>query len=399
MKENTFNFAFAAFGILVLVVVYFGVRFVSEYLATQQEVESTEYEFVLKADPKDVIFSEAYKNERGENNIKYAYLSDTVPPEEGEDIGRRTPDSKTFVLEQFTNEQGQPMEKLKTVFTAGPQFYKDESGWRQIEYATTTQEQFSKSGAIKHIEQREFVERVINTMFGIKPVFAVTSTFYPDPDAETSSVDGRISATTVGQASDTDACNSLVSNTSGSVVSATTPATLTVSINYITRTASYAGSLARIFLLFDTASLPDTASISSATLSVYVTAVNNGDNNGNDTVNVVTTTPASNTDLVSADYDNIGSVSQAPDKDLSTISTSAYNNFSLNATGIGNIAKTGVTKFGLRPGDDIAGTCVLADTDNSVTMSMAEETGTSQDPKLEVVYTTASFSFGQWFPF
>ena len=397
-KDTTFSFILFAYGALLIVVAYFGIRFVADYLESKQSNSRSEFEFILKANPEDVIFSQAYKNEKGQNNIKYAYLTDEVQTVEGEDINRRTPDSQTFVLEQFTDENGRPMEKLKTVFTAGPQFYRDEDGWRQIEYATTTQEQFSKSGAVPYVKKREFVERVIQTVFGIKPVFAITSTFYPDPNTETSSVDGQITATSNGQPDSQTAWDNVRGATTGTASDDTSGFVVSTQGLYIVRADTYSATIRRGFLLFDTSSLGAGATISSATLSVYATIIVNTSNFGNDTLCVITTTPDSNTGLVGTDYDNVGSTLQATAIDITTITTGVYTNFTLNSTGLANVSKTSVTKFGLRIGEDINNSPPI-DSSNQVTMSAAETTGTSEDPKLEVVYTVGSFSMGQWFPF
>lgn len=399
-KDTTFSLILFAYGALLIVVAYFGIRFVAEYFENKQSNATSEFEFALKAKPEDVIFSQAYKDEQGRNNIKYAYLGSEVLTVEGEDIARRTPDSRTFVLEQFADEGGRPMEKLKTIFTTSPQYYKDDTGWRQIEYATTTQETFSQSGAVKYVGKRELTERIVRGFFGIETVFAVTSTFYPDPDAEISSVDGHISDTITGQPDETSAWDTVQTNPNGTaVVDSLTTLSVRTSTNYIFRADTWGATLIRAFFLFDTSSLSSAAVISSATLSVYVTGITNGYNFGNDTLCVITTTPASNTGLVGADYDQIGTILQASAVDISGIATSAYTNFSLNSTGLSNISKTGVTKFGIRMGEDLNNTSP-SDANNLVIMSAAENTGTSQDPKLEVTYTTPSnFSMGQWFPF
>src|SRR3989344_239138 len=133
----------------------------------------------------------------------------------------------------------------------------------------------------------------------------------------------------------------------------------------------------------------DVAAISSATLSVYVLNTDDGDNDGIDYGTVVTVTPASNTAIVAGDYDQVGSTEQVDSgqrKDITSISTSAYLDFTLNATGQGNVSKTGVSKFGLREGHDITNTAYDGNTNNSnrINFSAADETGTTQDPKLTV---------------
>lgn len=148
----------------------------------------------------------------------------------------------------------------------------------------------------------------------------------------------------------------------------------------------------RVALSFDTSGLPDNATISSAYLGVYVVSGgrDNNDDDGNDFIRVVQTTTASATNLVGEDYDQIGSVDNptagATDKDVSTTSTGTYNNFALNAAGIGWINKTGWTKLGLREDHDAVD--VAPDGQNRITFYSSSQTGTSQDPKLEITYTT-----------
>ena len=71
---------------------------------------------------------------------------------------------------------------------------------------------------------------------------------------------------------------------------------------------------------------------------------------------LVSSAPASNTAIVIADYAiaNWGSVRFATDILLTTFSaTSAYHDFALNSSGIANISKTGISKFGIRASSDI----------------------------------------------
>ena len=73
-------------------------------------------------------------------------------------------------------------------------------------------------------------------------------------------------------------------------------------------------------------------------------------------------------------------------------STSAYNDFTLNATGISNVSKTGVSKFGLRnPEYDVANSAP-ANPGGAVQNTLvchydADRTGTTNDPKLTVVHS------------
>ena len=364
-----------------------------------QHKNEVPFQLQLKAPPEEIIQSKAYKSAKGRNEIKYAYLADEVATIPNEDVTRRTQNSQTVVLDTFKGQDGTLREKLRTTFTASPQFYKDKETWRQIEYATTTQEVFSMSGAIPHIERREFSEKVLSALFGIRPVFATVSTYYPNPDVETTSVDGYINSQSTGNIDSSTAWNnaragsSLIATDNGTIDEVRT------SIVLVPRTGNYNGTVFRTFLLFDTSTLTTAATISSATLSLYVLTVTNINPGSGDALSVITTTPASNTAIVTGDWGNVGTTLQATGVSLSTLTTNTYNAITLNSTGLGNISKTSITKFGLRTAEDISNTLPVDGSQNDVTYSSADNTGTTQDPKLDVTYTTGSFSVGQWFPF
>jgi hypothetical protein len=375
----------------------------ASYNWLEEKFVSSRYQAPLRlemsAEAKDIIHSEPYTNQNGERMVKYAYLKDEVPPLENEDLGLRTPGSQTIVLKEFKNEKGEPVKELQTIFLPKPQFYQDGGSWRQIEYATTTEETFSMSGAHRYVEKRRLVERLL----GVKPVFAVTDTFLPDPSVESTSVDGQVDySTTQGGGCNWSAARDIAT---GSVANDSS-ASLQVGAS-----SFYLGdpifqcypSISRVFLLFDTSSLPNTASISSASLTVYITGKGNDDDDTDDTLSVVTSTPASNTALVTADFDQLGTTLQATAKDITDdITASADAVFTLNSTGRGNISLTSITKFGLREGHDLGNTQPFdgSATGNYVVMYSADQTGTADDPVLSVTYTVPSTaSIGQWFPF
>lgn len=201
------------------------------------------------------------------------------------------------------------------------------------------------------------------------PLMALTtSTFYPDPNVETTSVDGYFEITGAVWATIRGATASDSVDDSGS------PGWF----------GSYfiAGSynIRRVMTLFDTSSIPDTDTVSSATLSVYCEAKASPDG---PSAYVVSSSPASNTGLVTGDYDQFGTTSFAS-KAYSSFTTSAYNDFSLDANGIANITATGVSKFGLLDGRDFNNSAPTGN--NYIQMSMADNAGTSQDPKLVVIH-------------
>lgn len=154
------------------------------------------------------------------------------------------------------------------------------------------------------------------------------------------------------------------------------------------------GTEARIyrgFFAIDTSGIDDGATISAATLNLYITAIDNDDNDGNDFNVVVEGLQASTTTVAAGDFDACGDAVTNPTEgsdriDLGSNSTSTYNTWTLDADGIGWISKTGTTKLGIREGHD-----VLNDTPNlseggrsQLVWSTSEATGTSQDPYLNV---------------
>ena len=217
-----------------------------------------------------------------------------------------------------------------------------------------------------------------------RSVMALELIAYPDPHTETTTVDGRVAYADTGTwATVHDAL------TGTDAFDATTPLLCINSHNG----TDYA--IHRIFTLFATSSLTSSASISAGTVELYVTSRVNTSNDGRDYVTIVTSNPASNTALATADYDQCGDAISNPTKnsddvDITGITLNAYNVWTLNATGRGNISKTAITKFGQRHGNDIENVAIPNSTNNRIDYSGAETTGTSEDPKLTVTYTLAT---------
>lgn len=142
----------------------------------------------------------------------------------------------------------------------------------------------------------------------------------------------------------------------------------------------------RIFLPFDTAAIPDGVTITSANLNIMLSSKT--DNVSGVTIDLVTTSQADTATLATADFDQVGTTEQAAALTIASMTTDVYSTYTLNATGISNISKTGFTKFGLRTSHDTDNTaCTDAGTNtSSASFYMSEETGTSKDPYLLVSY-------------
>ena len=149
--------------------------------------------------------------------------------------------------------------------------------------------------------------------------------------------------------------------------------------------------IARSFALFNTSSIPDTDNVDSATISGYGITVR--DNLGSQFINLVAGTPAANNNLVAADFNlaNHGSTKFITNTLISGLSTGVYNNFALNASGLAAINKTGITKFSLRIVSDIDNVEPTWSSGNDAVfdISEADETGTTQDPKLVIEHSVA----------
>lgn len=205
-----------------------------------------------------------------------------------------------------------------------------------------------------------------------RAVCALTLTAYPDPNVETTTVDGFVEYyldpgvfLTMNAASAANTANDSGANINGLQNS---------------RGGATEYNLQRGFALFDTSSLTSGATISSAVFSLYGSSKNNANS---DSARMVTSTPASNTALVVEDWDQTGTVALANDITFASASTTGYNDFTM--TDLTAVSKTGVSKFGMRTTNDIAASAPTGS--NFLTTTAADTGGTSQDPKLVVTYT------------
>ena len=221
----------------------------------------------------------------------------------------------------------------------------------------------------------------LNTSIVPGKVGNTTSTFFPDPDTESTSVDGTCldgSSTVWATVHDKADCSN------------PTDSSMLFDVYSAEGAADSFYNISRGFSLYDTSAIPDTDTISSATNSYYVIGTVNGDNDGQDYITVVTTTPASNTAIVGDDYEQIGTTKQSDDLDITGLTNGAYNDFTINATGLANISKTGITKFGVREGHDLENDAIALNANNTASMRSADFADTTSDPKLVIVHVAAA---------
>jgi hypothetical protein len=218
-----------------------------------------------------------------------------------------------------------------------------------------------------------------------------TLTRNPDPHPESTSVDGQV------QASDSATWAGL--RASGGSSAADSAAT-----TYCCQWRSDSEGLtweqlSRSIFLFDTSALTASATISAAVLSLFGSAKGVIDTNS-PSLKIYTSAPASSTALAAGDFDSLGTTAQTDTAiAYASWSTAAYNDFTLNATGRGNISKVGISKFGTRDVTyDVGGTEPANNSDGSrVSANMsaytADQTGTANDPKLVITYTLPAASW------
>jgi hypothetical protein len=106
---------------------------------------------------------------------------------------------------------------------------------------------------------------------------------------------------------------------------------------------------------------------------------------------VVTSNPASNTELAASDFTSLGTT----DKGASTWSaggwsTAGYNTITLSDNTL--VAKEGITKLGVRQSNDLtnAQPTWSEGSNSEIQGYFAEETSTANDPKLVVTHAVAA---------
>lgn len=226
-----------------------------------------------------------------------------------------------------------------------------------------------------------YITQLVHTTIARPNIGLTTTTVYPDPDPETTTCDGFVTSgykSTMQLMHDT---------TTGDGGQATSPfGNNTYIIRTLRNASGYYG--ARCFWLFDTASIPDGDTINSAILSLYGHTYAY-DNDNATTFEIVASNPASNTNIVAGDFDNISYTSFGA-LAFGSMSQSAYNDFTLDSNGRANVSKTGISKFGALTGQDLNVAAQSSGQDNIFATKESESSGTTTDPKLVVDHSGGS---------
>ena len=214
-----------------------------------------------------------------------------------------------------------------------------------------------------------------------------TSTFFPDADIETNTVDG---VTIRGGVTDIWADLRAGAGTSAADAAADDRIT-----HLNMNAASQWTKMSRGVFTFNTGpTIGDSDSIDSSTLGLVATERVQGIGGQSIRLVIFVTPPASETALASGDHvaTRWGTAEQATDRTLAglTVNSVDYNDWTLNATGLTNISKTGITKFGFRfvSDADNADPGGTGDRDSLGGVAMAEEIlAGDKRPKLTVTHT------------
>jgi len=246
----------------------------------------------LKAPKDQILGTRIFRN----GDVQYAYksnirVSDLPSQQILSEAGKRSLQVSTEIIEKRTANSKTFRTNRENVFVSefvsgAPQYHKDKNNkWWQVEYGTTTQDAFNEQTTVSLFEK----------LIGRKAL-AATSTFFPDPDPETVSIDGQIRNNNADWSTARDA-------TSANDVSQAADQ-IDCGLTGLGGGQYYIG---RGFYLFNTSAIGDGDVINSATFSLIVGSKLNGDNDGLDYINIYSSNPASDTNLVFDDFDQIGS--------------------------------------------------------------------------------------------
>jgi hypothetical protein len=208
-----------------------------------------------------------------------------------------------------------------------------------------------------------------------------TLVIYPDPSNGATTVDAKISRVVGGGTTFSD-----LRDGAGTALSTTDASDAFVQLECL-GTSSTHQTLSKTIFTFDTSPIGGNSRLVSAMLSLYgtdkIAAI------GETPMYVASAFPAANNNLVTGDYQKVGRTAFGNVPDTGSWSTSGYNDIALNALGLNNINKTGISAFSVQLGWDL-----LNDTTGLTPAAqqtyyigyLADQTGTTNDPKLTVVY-------------
>jgi len=209
-----------------------------------------------------------------------------------------------------------------------------------------------------------------------------TTTVYPDPHAESTTVDGYVGRHTGGSETWSEINGGAGDAAGDNDASAHGPR-----VRSSTDSGNPWNFINHHFTLFDTSSIGSTT-VESATWSFVVTS--SVVDELSISLSLFVTSPATNTALVNADYQQIGTTKQATDITYASVTANntTYNDMAL--TVLTNIDASGVTKLGVtNSGWKSTEPSYISDKNSYLNQFIfAETSGTSKDPKLVIIHTS-----------
>lgn len=320
----------AYFGVAGIVVL--GIAGIVHWQAYEPVGNSILDNLELKAPKEQILHNKIIKDEKGEDIVKYLYVSDIEVPQANykgldEDISKRTKNTQVFKNGIKDNRE----EFVARIYVGNP-FYKDNDKWYQTKTATTTIEIFEEQTKVTFLDKIKHIFRQKVYAAGTEdPFYTVAG------DGSIRHISGDEGTSQQNWDSAHEAAEGLGA---GSVNYTLT--TFAFSVNSDTSK----GTVARGFFPINTSSLASTSTIESAMFYIYNANKTNNDNDGNDWINIVQTSQADVTELVDADFNECGATTTpsegATRVDLGSVGA-GYTSLTLNSTGLGWIKKSGET--------------------------------------------------------
>lgn len=369
-KAST-NISTIIFATLV-VILFFGAGSYRLWYKITDDHQELRAELKLKAPKEDIVDFKYSNNNPNSNLVSYRYISNQeVPPTvyQGlkEDISKRTTNSQTFLKSITKISATKQKEEYVSKFYSGTKFQKKNSRWYEVKTATTTKTAFYSQTRLTLLDQVKFV-------FGQK---VLADTFY---------------AAVPNNAGDGNVSREYNSNYATQHDAATGTSVNNIYTFFSASAYGSTNNINRAFIPFDTSSLPDDITVTSATLRIYGSSVDDTPSLDCGFVTIVQTTQASETNLITEDYDQCGAVSNPTEgvdtgnrKDLTDFTTGlTWAEFTLNSTGRSWISKTSYTKLGVRIGCD----ALNIDPEGSREIFNMSSSESDYDPELVVNYST-----------
>jgi len=225
--------------------------------------------------------------------------------------------------------------------------------------------------------------------------------FRPDAHPETSSVDGYIDSHDLGGLT----WETIRTGTQGDIFTDDAGGYSGFEISADANTDKW-DFFIRGIISFDTSTLPDDITISSAVLSLHGGAGKGDQLASSPTVNIYGVTLHSDNNLggteaeIKAIWDSFGNTAYSTEISYASWDDAGWNDFTLNADGLASISKTGNTRFGFRNVNydvsNVAPTWGAYPNDDCWIYFWTADYSEDLAPKLTVTYTTSTMTAGNF---